>query len=722
MARRVPDTVDVVVPLAGAQGEVTGLAAGLRGEATAYRLLLVDDTMTELRQGAARKRLAATAGGPCVWLRAHRTGAMAALAIAATEGTGDVALVDPRIRLTAGWLDRLRACLASDARIGVVGTWSTVDRDASGLMQRLAPAGRWHAPDLVEEAFGLVAVPVHPEAGLVVGPCTLVRRAVLDAARAQGRLGSMAELSACAHGMGYRCVLADDVVAQHLPYAFDPGEPKPDDASIGAALAALGDHDPIAPLRTVLATTLAMLECRDLPGILHVAHARGGGTERYIRDAVATTRGTHRHYALRIHADRWTLEDARDDGFAVYEWTREAPAADDGFLRDICTWLRIDLVHVHSLVGSGDDFLRALRVAAVDYVYTVHDMYLPCPSIYLIDAGGRYCNATTDPAACQACLRETPGLGGIDIVAWRARHAAFMEGARRVLAPSRWAAETILAYYPKAPVQVMPHGPGAAIAPDAPQTGTATAICVLPQDGRRHVGVLGAIGPEKGSRRIDAMAQRIRERNLPLRIVVIGFTDRECRLQSEDGVLTVHGPYDRADVEHLCDAYRIDVMAFPTIWPETFSYTLGEAFAAGRPALVPARGALGERVAAAQAGWVVDPAAGIDEWLDHLMRVTDPARGPELADKAQRARAMAAAARAADEPAPALYAELALRDASAAARPSHQRYAIYAAACRAARVAALPAFAASSAGGTGAAPVAPAHPLSRWLGRLRGRA
>lgn len=719
IVRRLPDAVDVVVPLAGAHAEVTALAAGLRGGATAYRLVLVDDTTTELRQGAMRKRLAAHAGGPCVWLRAHRKGAMPALAMAAAEGGGgDVALVDPRVRLTPGWLDRLRACMEGDARIGVVGTWSTADRDTQGFMQRLALGGGWRDADVVEEAFGLAAVPVHPEVAIVAGPCVLVRRAVLDAARAAGRLGSLAELCAGAHARGFRVHLADDVVAQHVPYDFDPGEPRSDDGAVGAALLSLGVRDPIAPLRTILGTTLAMLERCDRPGVLHVAHARGGGTERYIRDAIAATRDTHRHYALRIHADRWTLEDARDDVLAAYEWPRDAPAADDGFLRDICSWLRIDLVHVHSLVGSGDDFLRALRAAGVAYLYTAHDMYLPCPSIYLIDAAGRYCNATTDPAACQACLRGMSGLREIDIVAWRARYAGFMHAARRVVAPSQWAAETILAYYPKAPVTVIPHGPGTV--PEPVETTADPVIVDLPRDDRRHVGVLGAVGPEKGSRHIDAMAQRIRERQLPLRIVVIGYTDRECRFHSEDGVLSVHGPYERGEVEVLCDAYRIDVMVFPSIWPETFSYTLGEAWAAGRPALVPGRGALGERVAATQAGWIVDPDAGVDEWIDMLMQVTSPAKAAELAEKAQRARAAAAAARAADEPAPALYAELARRDASAVRVP-HARHAIYAAACRAAGVAALPPFVAGGAGASAAAPAAFAHPLSRWLGRLRGR-
>ena len=97
MAKRASDFVDVVVPLGGAEAEVSALIAQLRGSRRPYRLLLVDDTMTELRQGFLRKRLAASAGVECVWLRANGRGIVAALAAARDAGRADVVLVDPRV-------------------------------------------------------------------------------------------------------------------------------------------------------------------------------------------------------------------------------------------------------------------------------------------------------------------------------------------------------------------------------------------------------------------------------------------------------------------------------------------------------------------------------------------------------------------------------------------------------------------------------------------------
>ena len=69
-------------------------------------------------------------------------------------------------------------------------------------------------------------------------------------------------------------------------------------------------------------------------------------------------------------------------------------------------------------------------------------------------------------------------------------------------------------------------------------------------------------------------------------------------------------------------------MLYPSAGPETFSYTLSEAWAAGRPVLVPPIGALAERVQATGAGWVMTD----DEWrdemrmLDRILALVAPAR------------------------------------------------------------------------------------------------
>ncbi|MCC6194318.1 MAG: glycosyltransferase [Burkholderiales bacterium] len=416
------------------------------------------------------------------------------------------------------------------------------------------------------------------------------------------------------------------------------------------------------------------------PGVVHVVHARGGGTEKYIRELIAAS-GTHyRHYFLRVHADRFVVKPAATDDAPGYAWPR--PGADPRWLLTICAWLRIGVAHVHSLVGGGDDLIEALTRAGVPYCYSAHDMYLPCPTVYLIDSQGNYCDATTDPAACRKCLAGFPAHAGTDIVAWRERHRRFLAAARKVYAPSRWAATTLGKYFPGIEVTVAPPHAAPVYPLDAGEMPNAFP---LPDDGLRHVGMLGAIGPEKGARIVEAMAARIRERDLPLRLVVIGYTDRQSRDQSADHVLTVHGPYRRDEIEPLLDAYRVGLVVFPTIWPETFSYTLSEAWSAGRPVLVPPRGALRERVEVTGAGWLIDAWPEVDALLDQLMSLTAPENAMALAKRSQLARAADDDAQDDARVADALYRSL-LAKATPPAEPPGARDAVDEAARRAAGV------------------------------------
>ena len=171
-----------------------------------------------------------------------------------------------------------------------------------------------------------------------------------------------------------------------------------------------------------------------------------------------------------------------------------------------------------------------------------------------------------------------------------------------------------------------------------------------------------------------------------MRIVVVGYTDRARRWQSADRTLTIHGSYGEDEIEALFERYRIEVALFPTVWPETFSYTLSEAWRAGRPALVPPRGALAERVEATGAGWLMRGWPAIDAIADDLVEITGGARAEELAAKGRLAHAAAAAEANARERVP--YEGLAASPARPVTNAS-ELYEIYAAACRGMSVAPL---------------------------------
>jgi glycosyltransferase involved in cell wall biosynthesis len=307
------------------------------------------------------------------------------------------------------------------------------------------------------------------------------------------------------------------------------------------------------------------------------------------------------------------------------------------------------LLHLHNITGCRDGIFEALAVLDVPFGYTVHDFTFACPTILFLGVDGMYCGAQTDAAFCARCLAAQPAFAEIDIAAWRSRHGALLARAAFLLAPSRWAGETLAKYYRDRPIDVIPHGaPGAwamgseGVEDDdartlAPERGT---TIELPDDEIPTIAVLGAVGPDKGARRLERMAELVRSTGARVRFVLIGYMDVEHGpWQSDDAVLTVHGRYDPRELPALLSHYRVRLVGYPSAGPETFSFTLSEAWAAGRPVFVPPFGALAERLEGTGAGW----AWSDDEWRDdaRMLARMVAAVAPENADALAAASACA---------------------------------------------------------------------------------
>jgi glycosyltransferase involved in cell wall biosynthesis len=195
-------------------------------------------------------------------------------------------------------------------------------------------------------------------------------------------------------------------------------------------------------------------------------------------------------------------------------------------------------------------------------------------------------------------------------------------------------------YFPAHSATIIEHGS----ASGAPRDDAIYGRIALPDDDIPTVAVIGAIGADKGARRIERLVELTRQRGIRLRWVLIGYLDRGREpIQTPDAVFTQHGPYDSREIGALLDHYRVRLVAYPSAGPETFSFTLSEAWAAGRPVIVPPIGALAERVAASGGGWVLAE----EDWVDdeRILERVAAVLAPEQAQAYAAASARAAAAR-----------------------------------------------------------------------------
>jgi len=327
--------------------------------------------------------------------------------------------------------------------------------------------------------------------------------------------------------------------------------------------------------------------------VLFVSHDWGGGIEKHVQDmsdALANA-GTQVFY-LRPHRDNTRAGIVSCRGV---EYLPNLPVIDlqSGSEQggNLLARLGVTHVHVHSLAGFHERIFSLLpamlKVAGLRYDVTIHDYMTICPRIHLMGPDGRYCGEP-DNGKCGKCIRSLGSpFGRVDIGGWRQAGHALLTDARNVFVPNSDVADRMARYFPDVEFTLRPHPEPALDKPrflGAPWE---------PRDAVR-VGVLGAIGPHKGSGLLQQCARDAQERGLPLEFIVIGYTDID-ELSGEPNI-TVTGRYVDSEVYEYFESYRIRAVFFPATLPETYSFTLSIAIRAGLIPLAFDIGAIAERM------------------------------------------------------------------------------------------------------------------------------
>ena len=655
--------IDVVIPVYNAAADVARCVASVLAHTDrAYRLVLIDDASPDPAIAACFAELERRALSHVVLLRNERNQGFTGTANRGLRlSRADVVLLNSDTVVTKGWLSALARCAEAGPHIGTATPFSNNAEICS--FPRFCEDNVWRDDDdleTVREALVRAAVPTYPSLPTGVGFCFYIRRALIDAIGAFDPAfgpgyGEENDFSMRALAAGYHSVLCDDAFVLHQGGRSFAGQK----ADLGARnLPLLLERHPryleivrefIArdPLRPLRDAALSQYRVMTGParGVLHVIHGHGGGTEHHVRALIDASRERYRHYVAVAAGEHWELEEHLDDGaLRTFKFQRLIDESWEAFLGGIAATFGIDLVHLHNLSRCRDGIITALANSNLPYGYTVHDLGFACPTITFLAADGMYCGGETDADVCTRCLAAQPAFRDIDIVAWRARHRHFLARSAFIIAPSEWAASMLTRYFPGHAIEIVPHGApfeSGATLPGVLRAGQTPVA--LPEDDVPTVAVLGAVGPDKGARRLERMVELVRRRGMRVRFVVIGYLDKEYGpWQSDDASLTIHGAYDSRDLADLLLRYRVKLVAFPSACPETFSFTLSEAWAAGRPVVVPPFGALAERVAAGDAGWSWTDA----EWRSEesmLARIADilaPANAEAFSAAAERARAM----------------------------------------------------------------------------------
>jgi glycosyltransferase involved in cell wall biosynthesis len=129
------------------------------------------------------------------------------------------------------------------------------------------------------------------------------------------------------------------------------------------------------------------------------------------------------------------------------------------------------------------------------------------------------------------------------------------------------------------------------------------------------IGVIGHISVQKGATIVKDIVALVERDHPGSRVVVIGTLDAA----SASKQLAVTGPYQRDQLTALIEAHRINMILFPSICPETFSYVIEELMLLRLPIVAFDLGAPGERLRDYDLGRTVpmiDPEAALAAMVD----------------------------------------------------------------------------------------------------------
>jgi GT2 family glycosyltransferase/glycosyltransferase involved in cell wall biosynthesis/SAM-dependent methyltransferase len=517
-------------------------------------------------------------------------------------GGRDVVLLNSDTEVSTNWLERLVGHAYSAERIGSVTPFSN---NATICSWPAMPGGDLPAGvslAAIDAACHAANRGRQVEVPTAVGFCMYIRRDCLDAVglfdeAAFGRgYGEENDFCMRAGAGGWKHILACDTFVYHAgETSFGKDSPHRAAAwevltrrhpGYAAAVARHVETDEAAPAR--MAVAAALFKAAAEPVVLLVTHALGGGTERHIRELMAAV-------GRRVNFLR--LEPGQGGVRLSIPGLPGLPAIvfhPDGVpqLAQLLGSFGVDRVHVHHWLGLGMDLRHLIDALGVPFDVTVHDYYSVCPRVNLMrspDEG--YCGEP-GPGGCNACIaaRFEPGL--TDITEWRGRTAWLLNEAERVICPSEDAKRRMARYAPHARLLAVPHEP-------VMENVWRVAAPPLRRGERLRIGILGVVAKHKG---LDALAAAATLDPGRIEFVVVGYCEpplpRRVRVAIKET-----GPYEDVDVGRLLCEARVHAVWFPSRCPETYSYTLSAALAAGLPIVGSPLGAFPERLVGRPLTW-----------------------------------------------------------------------------------------------------------------------
>jgi len=521
----------------------------------------------------------------------------------------DVVLLNADTEVFDSWLDRLQQAANRHPRTVTVTPLSnnaTICSYPRFLQDNPFPLELDYAE--LDTLAAKVNAGIEVEAPTGVGFCMYIKRAALvelglfDKTNFGKGYGEENDFCQRAIRKGWRNIIAADVFVHHWGSTSFQGETSKRVQSalktldrlhpryqkdVGAFIA----RDPLFEARHRL-DRKRLIRLRQKENILIVCHNRGGGAERHVQEDIRRlTKEGYGVYLMRPMPGQLSHAVFSHSAATQLPNLPACALSDTAKMVEMLKDLGITEMHTHSLVDFVSEapyhLLAVVKVLGIRCEVNLHDYKVICPSINLADRTGVYCGEPSD-AACNKCLGEMGSDFSVtDISDWRAMHRRVLQAVDQVLVPDQDVAERLERYFPKTTFDVSPHE-------ELDLAQTPIHIPELDPGEVLRVVIIGAIGKIKGYEVLLACARNARQRRLPLKFILMGYSMND-RLLQEAGV-EITGRYLEENAQDTLGKLSPHMVWLPSLWPETYSYTLSIALQAGLSVVAFDIGAIARRI------------------------------------------------------------------------------------------------------------------------------
>lgn len=534
----------------------------------------------------------------------------------------DVVILNSDTEVANNWLDRLYLCVNKEEMIGTVTPFSnnaTICSFPKCCVDNEIPFG-WSV-ESIDKVFAEVNAGKYVEIPTTVGFCMYIKRScitdvgVFDVDTFGRGYGEENDFCMRAAQNGWRHVLCADTFVFHTGGISFASE---QEVRIQAAQDKLDKlypeyhqlvhahiaKDPARPLR--INAMMGHIRRSNKIKILFVTHKLGGGVEKHIQEL-----GAYKQEILAL------VIRPGEDSFFVFslDMGREGHnlyfSLPDDYqeIKQLCKYLGVSRVHFHHTMGIDTCLWRLAQDLSVPLDITLHDYYFINGNPTLVDINGRFCEdlRSRDDLCADAC----PIPGGATAYKWRKNQRVILTTAERIFAPSRYTADLFRYYYPELNPIVVYH-------PDWEQDSPypVPRLRGVAETKPLRILVLGALSKEKGADVLEACAIHTKRKGYPLEFHLIGYAYRPL-----NSTVVQHGPYRDSEVDRLILDVEPHLIWFPSLWPETYSYTLSTAMRVAMPVVAPNIGSFPERLDGRPYTWVEPWGRDCPGWAEFFAKL-----------------------------------------------------------------------------------------------------